>query len=210
VHRNESTSSQEGNQEELMVNEAEREMDEKETDCNQLTFFPALHESFHSEDFLELCIERQIILQEFVESEKVTSKYSVVIVQGHVASEGVLLFGKEHFYICEHFTLSQLEEVYCTRHCLSSISDPFIFSLCHKDQTLGGQACTRYSYSDIKEIHPLRFLLQEIALEIFFKNGYSKFLIFHDSDRNKVFKRFCSFQSVLKAKGITEESLNIR
>lgn len=54
-----------------MVNEAEREMDEKETDCNQLTFFPALHESFHSEDFLELCIERQIILQEFVESEKV-------------------------------------------------------------------------------------------------------------------------------------------
>ncbi|XP_019355019.2 WD repeat- and FYVE domain-containing protein 4 [Alligator mississippiensis] len=210
VHRNESTSSQEGNQEELMVNEAEREMDEKETDCNQLTFFPALHESFHSEDFLELCIERQIILQEFVESEKVTSKYSVVIVQGHVASEGVLLFGKEHFYICEHFTLSQLEEVYCTRHCLSSISDPFIFSLCHKDQSLGGQACTRYSYSDIKEIHPLRFLLQEIALEIFFKNGYSKFLVFHDSDRNKVFKRFCSFQSVLKAKGITEESLNIR
>uniref|UniRef100_A0A7M4FMA4 WDFY family member 4 n=1 Tax=Crocodylus porosus TaxID=8502 RepID=A0A7M4FMA4_CROPO len=195
---------------ELIVNEAEREMDERETDCNQLTFFPALHESFHSEDFLELCIERQIILQEFVESEKVTSKYSVVIVQGHIASEGVLLFGKEHFYICEHFTLSHLEEVYCTRHCLSSISDPFIFSLCHKDQALGGQACTRYSYCDIKEIHPLRFLLQEIALEIFFKNGYSKFLVFHDSDRNKVFKRFCSFQSVLKAKGITEESLNIR
>lgn len=52
-----------------MLNGAEREMDQK--DCNQLTFFPALHESFHSEDFLELCVERQIILQEFVESEKV-------------------------------------------------------------------------------------------------------------------------------------------
>lgn len=52
-----------------MLNGAKREMDQK--DCNQLTFFPALHESFHSEDFLELCVERQIILQEFVESEKV-------------------------------------------------------------------------------------------------------------------------------------------
>lgn len=47
------------------------EMDKKGLDCNHLTFFPALHESFHSEDFLELCVERQIILQKFAESEKV-------------------------------------------------------------------------------------------------------------------------------------------
>uniref|UniRef100_A0A663EJC4 WDFY family member 4 n=1 Tax=Aquila chrysaetos chrysaetos TaxID=223781 RepID=A0A663EJC4_AQUCH len=175
---------------ELMLNGAEREMDKKGLDCNQLTFFPALHESFHSEDFLELCVERQIILQEFAESEKVGK----MIVQGHTALEGVLLFGKEHFYICECFVLSPLEEVYCTRHCLSSISDPFIFNLCHKDHAVGDQMCSRYSYHDIKEIHLMRFLLQEIALEIFFKNGYSRFLVFHDSDRNKIFKRFCSFQ----------------
>uniref|UniRef100_A0A8C3KM47 WDFY family member 4 n=1 Tax=Calidris pygmaea TaxID=425635 RepID=A0A8C3KM47_9CHAR len=184
----------------------ELEMDKKGSDCNQLTFFPALHESFHSEDFFELCVERQIILQEFAESEKC----SVAVVQGHTALEGVLLFGKEHFYICEYFVLSPLEEVYCTRHCLSSISDPFIFNLCHKDHAVGDQLCSRYSYHDIKEIHLMRFLLQEIALEIFFKNGYSRFLVFHDSDRNKIFKRFCSFQPVLKSKGITEESLNIR
>lgn len=54
-----------------MLNGAEKEMDEKRLDCNQLTFFPALHESFHSEDFLELCVERQTILQEFAENEKV-------------------------------------------------------------------------------------------------------------------------------------------
>lgn len=54
-----------------MLNGAEMEMDKKGLDCNHLTFFPALHESFHSEDFLELCVERQIILQEFVENEKV-------------------------------------------------------------------------------------------------------------------------------------------
>ncbi|XP_055577181.1 WD repeat- and FYVE domain-containing protein 4 isoform X4 [Falco biarmicus] len=210
ANRNETTLPTEVNPGELTLNGAEKEMDKKGLDCNQLTFFPALHESFHSEDFLELCVERQIILQEFAESEKVTSKCSVAVVQGHTALEGVLLFGKEHFYICESFVLSPLEEVYCTRHCLSSISDPFIFNLCHKDHAVGDQMCSRYSYHDIKEIHLMRFLLQEIALEIFFKNGYSRFLVFHDSDRNKIFKRFCSFQPALKSKGITEESLNIR
>ncbi|XP_075790753.1 WD repeat- and FYVE domain-containing protein 4 isoform X2 [Pelodiscus sinensis] len=205
ANRHGSTPIQEENQEELMLNGAERAMD-----CNQLTFFPALHESFHSEDFLELCVERQMILQEFVESEKVTCRSSVVLVQGHLAAEGVLLFGKEHFYLGEHFVLSQVDEVYCTKHCLSSITDPFIFNMCHKDPGMGDQACARYAYCDIKEIHPMRFLLQEIALEIFFKNGYSKFLVFHNSDRNKALKRFCSLQPVLKAKGITEESLNIR
>uniref|UniRef100_A0A8C0VB74 WDFY family member 4 n=1 Tax=Cyanistes caeruleus TaxID=156563 RepID=A0A8C0VB74_CYACU len=170
---------------ELMLNGAERDMDQKGLDCDQLTFFPALHESFHSEDFLELCVERQIILQEFAESEKVSFKCSVAIVQGHTALEGVLLFGKEHFYICECFVLSPLEEVYCTRHCLSRISDPFFFNLCHKDHAVGDQMYP----------HPVNYLpFQEIALEIFFKNGYSRFLVFHDSDRNKIFKRFCSFQ----------------
>ncbi|KAK2523488.1 Wdfy4 [Columba guinea] len=210
ANRNETTPPAEVNPGDLTLNAAEREMDKKGSDCNQLTFFPALHESFHSEDFFELCVERQIILQEFAESEKVTFKCSVAVVQGHTALEGVLLFGKEHFYICECFVLSPLEEVYCTRHCLSSISDPFIFNLCHKDHAVGDQMCSRYSYNDIKEIRLMRFLLQEIALEIFLKNGYSRFLVFHDSDRNKIFKRFCSFQPALKSKGITEESLNIR
>ncbi|XP_009977759.1 PREDICTED: WD repeat- and FYVE domain-containing protein 4 [Tauraco erythrolophus] len=210
ANRNETTTPSEVNPGELTLNGAERETDKKGSDCNQLTFFPALHESFHSEDFLELCVERQIILQEFAECEMVTFKCSVAVVQGHTALEGVLLFGKEHFYICECFVLSPLEEVYCTRHCLSSISDPFIFNLCHKDHAVGDQMCSRYSYRDIKEIHLMRYLLQEIALEIFFKNGYSRFLVFHDSDRNKIFKRFCSFQPALKSKGITEESLNIR
>lgn len=48
-----------------------------------------------------------------------TQRYSLVIVQGHLVSEGVLLFGHQHFYICENFTLSPVGDVYCTRHCLS-------------------------------------------------------------------------------------------
>uniref|UniRef100_A0ACB8F7W8 Uncharacterized protein n=1 Tax=Sphaerodactylus townsendi TaxID=933632 RepID=A0ACB8F7W8_9SAUR len=120
----------------------------------------------------------------------VTGRESVVIVQGHVAVEGVLLFGQKYFYVCEHFTLSHLQEVYCTRHCLSSISDSFIYTLCYKDQAMGQQVCSRYSYDDIKEIHPVRFLLQEVAVEIFFENGYSVFLVFHNGARKKPLKRY--------------------
>ncbi|TEA39142.1 hypothetical protein DBR06_SOUSAS13510053 [Sousa chinensis] len=197
------------NQDGVTPQEAESERDEA-VDCTQLTFFPALHESLHSEDFLELCRERQVILQELLDHEKVTQKYSLVIVQGHLVCEGLLLFGQQHFYICENFTLSPVGDVYCTRHCLSNISDPFIFNMCSKDRSSDHYSCQRHSYGDLRELRQARFLLQDIALEIFFRNGYSKFLVFHNSDRSKVFKSFCSFQPGLKGKGFTEDPLNLR
>uniref|UniRef100_A0A8D2AKB2 WDFY family member 4 n=1 Tax=Sciurus vulgaris TaxID=55149 RepID=A0A8D2AKB2_SCIVU len=197
-------------QDELTPKEGESEPDEVAVDCTQLTFFPALHESLHSEDFLELCRERQVILQELLDQEKVTQKFSLVIVQGHLVSEGVLLFGHQHFYICENFTLSPTGDIYCTRHCLSNISDPFIFNMCSKDRSSEHYSCQRYSYVDLRELRQARFLLQDIALELFFQNGYSKFLVFHNSDRSKVFKSFCSLQPSLKGKGVTEDPLGLR
>lgn len=56
---------------ELTPRAAEGESDEVAADCTRLTFFPSLHESQHSEDFLELCRERQVILQELLDHEKV-------------------------------------------------------------------------------------------------------------------------------------------
>ncbi|XP_004716310.1 WD repeat- and FYVE domain-containing protein 4 [Echinops telfairi] len=209
--RNDAISQTNGrNQDELMPKNAESKQDKVVMDCTQLTFFPALHETLHSEDFLELCKERQVILQELLDQEKVSLKYSLVIVQGHLVSEGVLLFGHQHFYICDNFTLSPMGDIYCTHHCLSNISDPFIFNMCSKDRSCNHYSCQRYSYAEIREIRKTRFLLQDISLEIFFQNGYSKFLVFHNSDRSKAFKSFCSFQHGLKGKNITEDSLDLR
>ncbi|XP_013364246.1 PREDICTED: WD repeat- and FYVE domain-containing protein 4 isoform X3 [Chinchilla lanigera] len=195
---------------ELAPEDTACEPDKVVLDCTQLTFFPALHESLHSEDFLELCRERQVILQELLDGEKVTQKFSLVIVQGHLVSEGVLLFGHQNFYLCENFTLSPTGDVYCTRHCLSNISDPFIFNMCSKDRSSDHYSCQRHGYGDLKELRQARFLLQDIAMEIFFQNGYSKFLVFYNSDRSKAFKSFCSFQPSLKGKGISEDPLNLR
>lgn len=195
---------------ELTIEEAESRPDEVGVDCTQLTFFPALHESLHSEDFLELCRERQIILQELLDGEKVSQKVPMVIVQGHLVSEGILLFGQQHFYVCENFTLSPTGDVYCTHHCLSNISDPFIFNMCSKDRSSDHYSCQRHAYSDLRELRQARFLLQDIALEIFFQNGYSKLLVFYNSDRSKAFKSFCTFQPSLKGKGTTEDPFNLR
>ncbi|KAL1780563.1 WD repeat-and FYVE domain-containing protein 4 isoform X1 [Sigmodon hispidus] len=198
------------NQDELTSEEAKSRPDEVGVDCTQLTFFPALHESLHSEDFLELCQERQVILQELLDGEKVSQKLPLVIVKGHLVSEGILLFGQQHFYICENFTLSPTGDVYCTRHCLSNITDPFIFNMCSKDRSSDHYSCQRHAYHDLRELRQARFLLQDIALEIFFQNGYSKLLVFYNSDRSKAFKSFCTFQPSLKGKGSTEDPFNLR
>ncbi|XP_021499136.2 WD repeat- and FYVE domain-containing protein 4 isoform X2 [Meriones unguiculatus] len=195
---------------ELTPEEAESRPDEVGVDCTQLTFFPALHESLHSEDFLELCRERQVILQELLDGEKVSQKLPLVIVQGHLVSEGILLFGQQHFYICENFTLSPTGDVYCTRHCLSNISDPFIFNMCSKDRSTDHYSCQRHAYSDLRELRQARFLLQDIALEIFFQNGYSWLLVFYNNDRSKAFKTFCTFQPSLKGKGNAEDLFDLR
>lgn len=63
---------------ELTLKEGESKRDEV-VDCTQLTFFPALHESLHSEDFLELCRERQVILQELLDHEKVTQPITITL-----------------------------------------------------------------------------------------------------------------------------------
>lgn len=64
---------------ELTPREAEGKSDEVAADCTQLTFFPALPESQHSEDFLELCRERQVILQELLDHEKVRQPIMAVL-----------------------------------------------------------------------------------------------------------------------------------
>ncbi|KAL7983949.1 hypothetical protein Chor_004489, partial [Crotalus horridus] len=193
----------------LVADQGERPALSREAEAgrDQLTFFPALHEHLHSEEFMEVCVERKIILQELVQDEKITCRLSVVIVDGHVALEGAVLFGRDHFYLCKHFTLSHLGDVYCTRHCLSCISEPFLYNLCHATEAMAVEpTCSCHSYGDIREIRPMRFLLQEVALEVFLNNGYSMFLVFHNSDRKKVLTRFCS----MKSKGTTDESTHIR
>ncbi|XP_078055406.1 WD repeat- and FYVE domain-containing protein 4 [Mustelus asterias] len=186
----------------------EEDIDERGIDCNQLTFFPALIESIQPEEFFEDCVERQAILQVLDAKEKINMKYSLIIGDGHLLMESVLLFGRNHFYICENFTLSASGDVYCINHHPSSINDSYIYDMCNKETGGKKLKCSQYSYNDVADIHQLRFLLQDIALEIFFKNGFSKFLIFQKNDRKKVYKKFCNANPSVK-KGKTDGFKNV-
>ncbi|KAG2462959.1 WDFY4 protein, partial [Polypterus senegalus] len=93
-----------------------QDVDENGLECNQLTFFPSLNEIFPSGDFSEQCTETQVILQELSEFEQINIKLSVAILKAHVIAEGVLMFGKADFYICENFTLSDSNDVFCKIH----------------------------------------------------------------------------------------------
>lgn len=51
---------------------------------DQLTFFPALCEHLHSEEFLEVCVERKIVLQELVRGEKVQAEAAQLVCLAHL------------------------------------------------------------------------------------------------------------------------------
>ncbi|KAI1894298.1 hypothetical protein AGOR_G00114380 [Albula goreensis] len=152
----------------------------------------------------------QVILQQLSEAEEVKSKLCVVIVSGHIITEGVLLFGKADFYICEGFALSQSGDVCCKHHYSSSVRDSFICSMFSKEKPTANPSCRRYPYEDIKEAHFARFLLEDNALEIFMRNGQSMFLAFQNKEHLPAFKRLCSVVPSLKGRGVTDGIMNMK
>ncbi|KAM4636528.1 WD repeat- and FYVE domain-containing protein 4 [Discoglossus pictus] len=195
-----------------------------------LTFFPTLQETMQVTCPGEACPERLVILQDFPEREKISLKMPIVLVEGHIISEGVFLFGRDHFYLCFKFTLSSSGDVSCSAHGLSSIQDPFIYDLCNKtcavetprsmtgdspvspgrENGLSAPWVERYCYSEVAELQPMCFLMQEMALEIFFRNRISKFVVFPNKDVNTAIKWFHLLMPSLKAKGAGEDPQIIR
>ncbi|XP_051946182.1 WD repeat- and FYVE domain-containing protein 4-like isoform X2 [Xyrauchen texanus] len=176
-----------------------------------LTFFPVLNDSAPlSEDFSEQCMDTQLILQELVPNEEVKAKQCVVVVSGHVVTEGVLLFGKADLYICEGFTLTSTGDVCCRIHHQTNVRDSYICNMMNKEKSSMSTSCKRWSYDDIKETSFMRFLLEDNALEIFLKNGTSVFLVFFNNDHGNAYKRLCSLVTSLKGRGVSETVLNAR
>ncbi|XP_053548156.1 WD repeat- and FYVE domain-containing protein 4 isoform X2 [Bombina bombina] len=201
----------------------------------ELTFFPTLLESIQCTSSSEACPEKLSILQEFPEGERISGKMSIVLVEGHMISEGVLLFGRNNFYLCSDYTLSTFGEVLCSKHGLSSIQDSFIYDLCHKsseniqeakevEKPTDGDSpsspgrvtesaiplAERFAYEEVLKLQPMRFLMQENALEIFFTNTISKFVVFPNKDVSTAVKWFHSLMPCTKIKTTGEDSQHMR
>ncbi|XP_031761062.1 WD repeat- and FYVE domain-containing protein 4 isoform X3 [Xenopus tropicalis] len=204
-------------------------LNEQMSDGTSITFFPTLPDNPKCSHTCTICPERLNVLREFPEKEKIFLKMAMVLVEAHVIMEGVLMFGKNHFYLCPQFTLSASGDVTCIAHGKSSIEDPFIHDLCYKDTLImspkdtehnlesskrkaisGNPKIECFPFQDLLDVQPMRFLMQEIALEIYLRNRTSKFLVFPNKDMSTAMKWFQSSMSNAKGKVADEDSQHVR
>ncbi|XP_018081103.1 WD repeat- and FYVE domain-containing protein 4 isoform X2 [Xenopus laevis] len=208
---------------------AQMRLNEQRGDGTSLTFFPTLQDNAKYSFTCTICPERLNVLREFPEKEKIFLKMPMVLVEAHLITEGILMFGRNHFYLCSYFTLSTSGDVTCITHGKSSIEDPFIYDLCYKDTLTGSPKdaehslesskiktvrrnpkIERYPFQDLLDLQPMRFLMQEIALEIYLRNRTSKFLVFPNKDVSTAMKGFQSSMSNSKVKAADDDCQYIR
>ena len=111
--------------------------------------------------------------------------------KGLDTAEGLLLFGKDHLYILDGFTLVNGREVHDIDLMPSNYYEPIIpvvpgqvNRLVHKREVI------KISYDTIKEVHLRRYLLQPIAVEAFCLDGRNQFLAFIKDQRSKAYQKF--------------------
>ena len=129
----------------------------------------------------------QTVMRLLENGEKIVSMYRTARIQGLDIVEGLLLFGKEHFYVIDGFTIVNHREVHDIDFIPANQYDPII-------PTVPGQVpkikpkrqVSKFSFDEVKEVHKRRYLLQPIAVEVFTTNGQNYLLSFQKQYRSKV------------------------
>lgn len=126
----------------------------------------------------------QTVMRLLENGEKIVSMYRTARIQGLDIVEGLLLFGKEHFYVIDGFTIVNQREVHDIDFIPANQYDPII-------PTVPGQVAkikpkrqvSKFSFDDVKEVHKRRYLLQPMAVEVFTTNGQNYLLSFQKQFR---------------------------
>ncbi|XP_078070095.1 WD repeat and FYVE domain-containing protein 3 isoform X4 [Mustelus asterias] len=134
--------------------------------------------------------DNQTLLRLLEEGEKIQHMYRCARVQGLDTSEGLLLFGKEHFYVIDGFTMTATREIRDIETLPLNMHEPIIPRGARQGQSQLKRTCSKFAYEDIKEVHKRRYLLQPIAVEVFSGDGRNYLLAFQKGVRNKVYQRF--------------------
>ncbi|VDM68172.1 unnamed protein product, partial [Strongylus vulgaris] len=120
--------------------------------------------------------------------------------RGLETSEGLLLFGREHYYVVDGFTLLKTREIRDLDFLSQELHDPIVpytaTGATHPPRS--SRLCSKFSYEDIREVHKRRYLLQPIALEVFSADGRNYLLAFPKKMRDRVYEKLLSM-----AKGLT-------
>lgn len=104
----------------------------------------------------------QNIMRLLEEGEKINHIYRCARVQGLDTTEGVFLFGREHFYVLDGYTLVSTKDIVDIDSLKPSSYEPLI-PKCGGASTSGSvsqppqppieKACSKFAYEDIREVH---------------------------------------------------------
>lgn len=114
-------------------------------------------------------------------------------IQGLDTTEGLLLFGQEHCYVIDGFTLLRNREIRDIESVPNNVNEyePILPNPNpNPNSSRAMRQCSKFSYEDIREVHKRRYLLQPMALEVFSGDGRNYLLAFPRKVRNKVYQRF--------------------
>ncbi|KJH49519.1 Beige/BEACH domain protein [Dictyocaulus viviparus] len=144
--------------------------------------------------------DNQTLLRLLEQGEQLHSMFRCARIQGLETSEGLLLFGREHYYVVDGFTLLKTREIRDLDFLSQDLHDPIVpytgTGATHPPRS--SRLCSKFSYEDIREVHKRRYLLQPIALEVFSADGRNYLLAFPKKMRDRVYEKLLSM-----AKGLT-------
>nr|CAD7454369.1 unnamed protein product [Timema tahoe] len=141
--------------------------------------------------------DNQTLIRLLEEQEKISHMFRCARIQGLDTTEGLLLFGKEHFYVIDGFTLLKSREIRDIESLPENIHEPILPSPGSPRRSRAMRQCSKFSYEDIREVHKRRYLLQPMALEVFSGDGRNYLLAFPRKVRNKIYQRFMAFATAI-------------
>lgn len=147
-------------------------------------------ENDEEEEDTSMVSDNETFLRLLEEQEKITNMFRCARIQGLDTTEGLLLFGKEHCYIVDGFTLLKNREIRDIESLPPGAYESIIPNSGGTTKPTKIRQCSKFSYEEIREVHKRRYLLQPIALEVFSEDGRNYLLSFPRKVRNKVYQRF--------------------
>ncbi|XP_044260057.1 WD repeat and FYVE domain-containing protein 3 isoform X2 [Tribolium madens] len=136
--------------------------------------------------------DNQTLMRLLEENEKISHMFRCARIQGLDTTEGLLLFGQEHCYVVDGFTLLKNREIRDIESVPTNAHEyePILPNPGSPRRSRAMRQCSKFSYEDIREVHKRRYLLQPMALEVFSGDGRNYLLAFPRKVRNKVYQRF--------------------
>ncbi|XP_073823647.1 LOW QUALITY PROTEIN: WD repeat and FYVE domain-containing protein 3-like [Musca autumnalis] len=141
--------------------------------------------------------DNETFLRLLEDQEKISFMFRCARIQGLDTFEGLLLFGKEHCYIVDGFTLLKNREIKDIDTLPPGAYEPIIPNSGGTTRQHKVRQCSKFAYEEIREVHKRRYLLQPIALEVFSEDGRNYLLSFPRKVRNKVYQRFMAHATAI-------------